>query len=220
MDRLWRLNLIHLLDFYFAVMFFAGTYRRFRQYQTMAGLAWSMPGRWPCLLKLINQHRTAFLTWKTVAPAGLALAVLLVQMTASRLVWPQAGRPPHGLELRHLFEHWPALLVVGPFCIAMLSMDFWGFIVVGAIDRPEMEKYFDQAEYWLRSPTAHVVKVATFGFVNPRKMVAVETQKALVAASGMINYTLWWIVTQVVLRFSFGLSLWLTWALAVYNNGP
>jgi hypothetical protein len=215
MDRLWHLNLIHLLDFYFAFMFFAGTYRRFQQYQAMAGLAWSMPGRWPCLLRLINKHRTVFLTWKTFAPALLAGLVLLVQMIASRVVWPHAGRPPTGLELRHLFEHWPALGAVAPLGIAMLTMDLWGFLVVGAVDRPQMEQYFDQAEYWLRSPTAHVVKVATFGRINPRKMVTEETQKALEAASGMINYTLWWIVTQTMLRFGFGLSLWLTWALAV-----
>jgi hypothetical protein len=37
-------------------------------------------------------------------------------------------------------------------------------------------------------------------------------QKALVAASGMVNYNLWWISTQTALRFAFGLALWLTWA--------
>jgi hypothetical protein len=215
MDSLWHLNLIHLLDFYFAFMFFAGTYRRFQQYQTMGRLAWSMPGRWPTLLRLIHQHRTLLLTWKTAAPALLALAVLLVQMTASRLVWPDAGHPPYGLELHHLLEHWPALLAVAPLGIAMLTMDLWGLIVVGAMDRPQMEKYFDQAEYWLRSPTAYVVQYATLGFINPRQMVAVEVRKALEAASGLINYTLWWIVSQTGLRFGFGLSLWLTWALAV-----
>jgi len=215
MEGIRHLNLIHLLDFYFAFMFFAGSYRRFQQYQTLAGLAWSMPGRWPHLLGLINQHRTIFLTWKTFAPAILAGVLLLVQVTASRLIFPQAGRPPQGLELHHLFEHWPALFVVVPLAAGMLTMDLWGLIVVGKMDRPQIEQHFEQAEYWLKSPTAHVVKYATFGRINPRKMVAEEVQKALVAASGMINYTLWWIGTQTALRFSFGLSLWLTWALAV-----
>jgi hypothetical protein len=215
MDRLWHLNLIHLLDFYFAFMFFAGTWRRFRQYQTMGQLAFAWPGRWPHLLKLVSENRTVLMTWKTVAPAGLALLLLVVQMTASRLVWPQAGQPPYGLELHHLFEHWLWLFVVVPLLCAMLTWDLWGFIVVGQIDRAVMEQYFDQAEYWLRSPTAHVVKVATFGFINPRKMVATEVSKALEAASGLLNYQLWWIVAQTMLRFSFGLSLWLTWALAV-----
>jgi len=214
-DGFWHLNLINLLDFYFAFMFFASSYRRFQQYQTMARIAFTLPGRWPSLLKLIHQHRTIFLTWKTFAPALMAGALLLVQMIASRLVWPQAGRPPYGLELHHLFEHWPVLPVVLALAAAMLTMDLWGLIVVGNIDRAQMEQHFDQAEYWLKSPTAYVVKYATLGFVNPRKMVVAEVQKALVAASGLINYTLWWIVTQTGLRFSFGLSLWLIWALAV-----
>ncbi len=215
MDRLWNMSLIHLLDFYFALMFCAGTWRRFRQYQTMGRLAFAGPGRWPHLLTLIHGHRTLFLTWQTVAPAALAFLVLVVQMTASRLVWPEAGRPPHGLELHDLFAHWPCLFAVIPLGAAMLAFDLWGFIVVGQIDRPAMEKYFDQAEYWLRSPAAHFVKFGTFGFLNPRKIVAVEVRKALEAASGLVNYTLWWIVTQTILRFAFGLSLWLTWALAV-----
>ena len=60
---------------------------------------------------------------------------------------------------------------------------------------------------------AHVVRVVTFGYVNPHKMVAEEVRKALLAVSDMLNYTLWWMNLQVGLRFGFGLSLWLTWAL-------
>lgn len=212
MSGLWHLNLIYFLDFYFAWMFFASTYRRFRQYQTIGQLVFAWPGRWPRLMQLIRQHRMVFFTWKTAAPALLALAVWVLQLLASRLVWPEAGAPPHGLELHHLFEHWPVLLYLVPLSAAMVAWDLWGLIVVGDIGRAEMEKYFDQAEYWLRSPAAHVVTWATLGYVNPRKMVHEETQKALVAASGMINYNLWWIGIQTSLRLAFGLALWLTWA--------
>ena len=40
-------NLIHLFDFYLAAMFVVGTARRIGQYRAFAGLALSMPGRWP-----------------------------------------------------------------------------------------------------------------------------------------------------------------------------
>ena len=212
MDGFWHLNLIRFLDFLFAWMFFASLYRRFRQYQTIGQLVFAGPGRWPRLLQLIRHHRTVFITWKTLAPALLMLVAWMFQLVASRVVWPTAAAPPHGLEVQDLFEHWLTLLYIVPLGAAMLAFELWGLIVVGEIDRAEMEKYFDQAEYWLRSPAAHVVKMATFGYINPRKMVHEEVQKALVAASGMVNYNLWWISTQTALRFAFGLALWLTWA--------
>ena len=37
---------------------------------------------------------------------------------------------------------------------AMLGFDLYSLYLVGRIDRPQLEKYFDQAEYWLRSRTA------------------------------------------------------------------
>ena len=64
----------------------------------------------------------------------------------------------------------------------MFALDLNSLIRVGIIPHAEMEKYFDQAEYWLRSKTAHVVRVFTLGYINPRKMVAEEVRKALVDA--------------------------------------
>ena len=94
----------------------------------------------------------------------------------------------------------------------MTAFDIWGIVSVSAIDQSEMEKYFDQAEYWLRSWTAPVVRVFTLGRINPRQMVAVEVRAALVSSSQMLNSTLWWVVTQAGLRIAFGLSLWLAYA--------
>ena len=94
----------------------------------------------------------------------------------------------------------------------MIAFDVYSLIRVGDIPRAQMEKNFDQAEYWLGSNTAHVVHVVTLGFVNPRKMVAEEVRKSLLDASNLLNTTLWWVNTQMALRISFGLSLWLTWA--------
>ncbi len=213
MSGILHLNLIHFLDFYFSFMFFLGIYFRLRQYQNIGKLALAGPSRWPRLLRLIHEHRMLFLTWGTVMPAILALLLMLAQLVASRAIWPEAGEPPDGLTVQRLLEVWPALFVVVPLGLAMAAFDIYTLVRVGVVDRETMEKYFDQAEYWLGSHTAHVVRVVTFGYINPRKMVAEEVRKALLAVSAMLNYTLWWMNLQVGLRFTFGLSLWLTWAL-------
>jgi len=206
------LNLIHFLDFYFAFMFFASTWRRLGQYHHVAQLVVAGPTRWPHLLKLVSEYRTLFWTWSMLLPAILALGIWLVQMLASRFVFPSAGDPADALTSARLLDHWPALFIVAPLGVAMFGFDLYTLYVVGRIDRALLEQYFDQAEFWLRSRTAHVVRVAPFGWVNPRKMVAVAVEKALVAVGDMLNFTLWWVIVQMSLRVAFGLSLWLTWA--------
>jgi hypothetical protein len=208
MSGFWDLNLIHFFDFYLMLAFLAGTVRRFEQYQSIGRLVLTGPGRWPRLLKLIKEHRTIFLTWETVLPGLLALALSVAQLVASRQVWPHAD-----LTAGQLAAHWLAVAVVAPLGLSMLGVDAYGILVVGEFDRKLMEKYFDQAEYWLRSRTAHVVRVFTFGAINPRKMVNEEVRKALIEASRMLNTTLWWVTVQVGLRVAVGLSLWTTWAL-------
>lgn len=207
------MNLIRFFDFYLTLFFFAGTWRRLGYYQAVARLVLATPGRWPNLLALIKQHRGIFLTATTVVPGLLALALMLVQLLASRLVWPDAGRPPFGLTAAVVADHWQAVAVVLPLGLAMLALDVFFLVRVGTFDRLEIEKHFDQAEYWLRSGTAHVVRLFTLGFVNPRKMVTVEVGKALTELCRMLNSSMWWIVVQVGLRLLFGLSLWLTWVL-------
>jgi hypothetical protein len=208
MSGLRHLNLIHLFDFYLMFMFLAGTLRRVSQYQAIGGLVVTGPGRWPRLLQLVKEHRTVFLTWSTVMPGLLALGLSLAQLVASRQIWPQAD-----LTLGGLADHWLAIPFIAVLGAAMVGVDLYGIFVVGTFDRQEMEKYFDQAEYWLRSKTAHVVRIFTLGYVNPRRMVAVEVRKALVEASRLLNTTLWWMTVQIGLRIAFGLALWLTWAL-------
>ena len=94
----------------------------------------------------------------------------------------------------------------------MLAVDLYGTFRVGQVDRSLLERSFDQAEYWLRSWVAPVVHVFTLGYINPRRMVAVEVRKALLEASRLLNTTLWWVSGQVGLRIAFGLALWLTYA--------
>jgi hypothetical protein len=210
MTGFWHLNVIHFLDFYFSFFFLANTLRRFGQYHTIARLVVTSPGRWPRLLQLIKEHTAVFLSWTTILPGLLALTLSVVQLLASRLVWPDAGKPD-GLTVEKLVTHRPALLVVVPLGLTMVSLDVYFILVVSKLNQEEMAKYFDQAEYWLRSRTAHVVRIFTFGYVNPRNMVAVEVRKALHELSRLLHSTFWWVTLQVGLRLAFGLSLWLTW---------
>lgn len=213
MDELAALNLIRFLDFYFALIFCASTWRRLGQYSSVAKLVLAGPGRWPRLLKLISEYRTILWTWSMILPALLALGIWIAQMLASRLVFPEASTPPDGLNLGKLLAHWPALLVALPLGVAMFAFDLYSLYVVGQFDRGAIEKHLDQAEYWLRSRTAHVVRVVSFGVINPRRMVAEEVEKALVEVGNMLNFTLWWITVQMGLRLAFGLTLWITWAM-------
>jgi hypothetical protein len=212
-DGFWDRNLIRFLDFYFTFFFFANTFRRLGQYQAVARLVLASPGRWPKLLNLVKEHRAIFLTGTTVVPGLLALGLMTVQLVASRWIWPDAGKPPFGLTVERLADHWQALATALPLGLAMLTLDIYFLVAVGSFDRVTMEKYFDQAEYWLRSRTAHVVRIFTLGYVNPRNMVAVEVRKALTELCRMLNNSFWWVALQVGLRLLFGLSLWLTWVL-------
>ena len=90
----------------------------------------------------------------------------------------------------------------------MIGLDCYRAFRVGTFDRVKVEKQFDQAEYWLKSWTAPVLRFFTFGFLNPRKLVGVEIQKALIAASRQINASLWWVILQVSVRLAFGATLW------------
>lgn len=212
MAEIWELSPIRFFDFYLMLLFVASISRRLDLYRYVVGMVLRFPGRWPHLFKLVKEHRTVLLTFRTLLPALLVLVLFLVQLIASRLVWPEAARPPTGLTVARLAEYWWAVALAVPLGIAMVCVDIWAILVVGQIDKALLEKYFDQAEYWLTSRTAHVVRFFTFGYINPRRMVSQEVQKALVGASRQLNTTMWWMNVQMGLRIAFGLSLWLTWA--------
>src|SRR5262249_54576750 len=142
-----------------------------------------------------------------VLPGVLAFSLCVIHTLACRLVWPHAELTPADVG-----AHWQSLAAVLVLGAVMLAVDWYGTFRVGEVDRALMQKYFDQAEYWLRSWTAPVVRVFTFGYINPRQMVALEVRKALIEASKLINYTFWWVSLQTGLRVAFGLALWLTYA--------
>jgi ABC-type proline/glycine betaine transport system permease subunit len=207
MARLWDLNLIRFFEFYLTVAFLASTAMRFRQYEAVVRLVRAVPERWPRLLKLVKEHHGIFLTWATVLPAVLALGLCVLHTFACRLVWPHAE-----LTVSGLFQLRLAVPIVALLGIAMLVVDLYATFTVGQVDRSSLERYFDQAEYWLRSWVAPVVRVFTLGYVNPRRLVTAEVRKALAEANRLLNVTLWWVSGQVGLRIAFGLSLWLTYA--------
>jgi hypothetical protein len=207
MAWLLNLDLIRFFDFYVAAIFLLSTFRRVGQYRAVAGLALAAPGRWPKLFQLIKEHRTILLTWQFALPSLLAFLLMAVQLLASRYFWHQASLTVSEVIARPLA--WPVLAVFGS---AMLAVDIYCAAVAGEVDRKGTEKYFDEAEYWLRSWTAPVVHFFTLGRINPRQMVAVEVQKALLEASRLINSSMWWVTAQMGLRMAFGLALWVTYA--------
>ena len=212
MSWLLDLRLIRFFGFYLALLFLLGTWVRWRQYRTILGLIGSMPARWPRLLKLVRHHGFLFLTWGTVTPSLLVFGLFLLNWLASRWLWPQADGFTVA-QLAPLWQVWPVVLTFG---VGMAAFDIYGMVQVTPIDRDEPDRYFDQAEYWLRSWTAPVVRIFTLGYINPRKMVAAEVQTALHSASQSLNSTLWWVAIQTGLRIAFGLSLWTAYALAPY----
>jgi hypothetical protein len=208
MNGLQHVNLIRFLDFYFTLLFIIGLMQRFGLYREVGHLILTGPRRWPRLMEVVKEHWAVFLTWGTMLPASTAMVLALAQIVASRYLWPHAN-----LNVDDLIGHWVALPIVLPLAAAMLAMDLYCAFVIGKFDRAEMEKYFDDAEYWLGSHTAHIVRFFTFGYVDPRRMVGVEVQKAMHAANQLLRVNLWWMAAQVGLRVAFGLALWGTWVL-------
>jgi hypothetical protein len=207
MNWLWNLDLIRFFEFYLGVIFLLSTALRIHYYRAVLALLVAMPGRWPRLLGVIKQHHSVFRTWETLLPGALALGLLGIHTVACHWIWPEAR-----LTVADLLRLWPAVLIVGPLGAAMTAFDVYTMVKVGKIDRAQVEKYFDQAEYWLRSWTAPVVRIVTLGHVNPRQMVSQEVQKALRELNQPLTSTLWWITVQTGLRIAYGLAVWLTFA--------
>lgn len=209
MDWLLDLRPIRFFGLYLAVIFILGTALRIRQYWTIVSLVFRLRGRWPNLTRLLLSHRHLFLTWATVRPLVVVLVLLVGNMLASQLVWPEA----QAFQVRDLVIIWPAIPVIVLTAAAMIAFDVFGTVRVSKLDRAEVEKYFDQAEHWLVTWKAPVIRILSLGFINPRKIVAHEVRTALEKGCEVLNSSLWWVSTQTVLRLAFGLSLWGSWAL-------
>jgi hypothetical protein len=204
------LNLIDVLTFYLILCFVVSAAIRARTYWAVLGMVLGCPKRWPKLLEVAKTHRGIFLCWPMLLTIGLAFAVMVSNALANWLVLAQAE-----VTFADLRGHW------WPFAVVVLSGGLMLFLDCRAVfggeqfDRPAVEKDMDRAESWLKSWVSPALRVVTFGFLNPRKVVGAEVHRLLVEANwsmigGMRRASL-----RVVAQFAFGLSLWLTWAFAL-----
>ncbi|MFO0927669.1 MAG: hypothetical protein U0736_11620 [Gemmataceae bacterium] len=209
MDWVLEVRPIRLFGFYLAVMFVCGTMLRVRQYHAVLSLLARLHARWPNLTRLVLAHRHILVNRATLLPLLLMLGLLLLNTLASRLIWPQADR----FQIGDLGPIWPAIPVVVVAELGMVGLDVYSMLRVGAVDQALLEKYFDQAEFWLQGVKAPVVRVLSLGFINPRKIVATEVRSALEKAGGLLHNTAWWVSMQTTVRIVFGLTLWGSYAL-------
>jgi hypothetical protein len=200
------LNLIRLFDFYLALMFVISLVRRWGVYVNALRILVAVRGRWPKLIQRLGEHKSVILNWSFFRPAVIALFLMIVQLIASRLLWPQAVLT--GEDLR---EDWRLIAIILVPLIPMLLVDLYFIFRVGRFDHGETVKYFDQAERWLgwKGP---LVRALTLGIVNPSKMVDDEVRKSLTEMQSTLSASLWWVILQTVLRLAFGLTLWTLWA--------
>src|SRR5262245_18060488 len=199
-------NLIRIFDFYLALMFVVSFLRRWSVYLNAVRILIAVRGRWPKLIQRLAEHKSLILNWEFFHPALVALVLMVVQLIASRLLWPQAVLTDPQLPT----EWWLVPVILVPL-VPMLLVDLYFILRVGRFDHGETVKYLDQAESWLgwKGP---LVRVLTFGAVNPRKLVDDEVKKSLAEMQTTASNSLWWVVVQTTLRLAFGLTLGTTWA--------
>ena len=187
-------------------MFLISLVRRWDVYLNALRLLVAVRGRWPKLMHRLGEHQSLLLNWSFFRPAAIALVLMVVQLVASRLIWPQAiltraSSNANGGSCRSFSCRWSRCSRV----------DLYFVLRVGRFDHDETVKYFDQAESWLgwKGP---LVRALTLGIVNPRKMVDEEVKKSLAEMQTTLTSSLWWVIVQTVLRLAFGLTLWTVWA--------
>jgi len=203
------MNLLRLFEFYLAAMFVVGTARRFGLYQSVARLALALTRRYQRLFGVVKERSTQLLTWSMILPAALTLVLWGIQSLLTRLVFPQAE-----LTMAEVMTRWWRVLLIAVPAAAMLTIDVYFLIRVGVIDTAETEKYFRQADWWLDKWKSKAVHLATFGYVNPRRIVDNEVRKALESGGRVIHTSLWWAAVQTAARVATGLALWVDWAIA------
>jgi len=202
-------NLIRIFDFYLAMMFVISLVRRWGVYVNAVRILVAVRGRWPKLIARLRDHQSLILNWSFFRPAAIALVLMLLQLIASRLIWPQAALTRAQLD----GDGWLIGVILIPM-IPMLLVDLYFVVRVGKFDHGVTVKYFDQAENWLgwKGP---LVRTLTLGIVNPRRLVDEEVKKSLAEMQTTLTSSLWWVVAQTTLRLAFGLTLWTVWAFHV-----
>jgi hypothetical protein len=198
-------NLIRLFDFYLALMLVIGLWRRRRVYYDSIRLIWSTFGKRKRLLERVGEHKHLLLSRDVVRPFLLLGGLMAVQWICSRLLFPQAT-----VTLKEEIASWWRLLVLVAAFVPMFAVDLYFLIRVGRFDRGSTEGYLDYAEVWLgwRTP---LVRIATLGIVNPRRIVDAEVRKSLEELGKTASWAMNWASVQAALRMTFGLVVWLLW---------
>jgi len=204
------LNLIDVFNYYLVLAFLVSTGMRIHSYRAILGVVFASPSRWPKLLALVKKHRTIFLGWPMLLATGLAFALMLSNSLAMRLVWASAK-----VTFEELWGRWFPLVAVILSGGLMLLLDCWAMFSVGHFDRTALEQDLDKAESWLKSWMSPALRMLTFGFINPRKIVGAEVHRMLVDANWIVIGGMWRMSLRMGMRLAFGLSLWLTWAFAL-----
>ncbi len=202
------LNLLDVFNYYLIIAFIASTAINIRRYRAILGFLCSFPGRWPKLLELMKKHRSIFFGWPTLLAILLAFILMLSNSLAIRLLWTQAR-----VTFEQLAAHWLSIAAAVAAGGLMVFLDCKALWSVTHFDRAALEVNLDRAESWLKSWAAPVLRIATFGFINPRKIVGVEVQRALADANWVLIGGMWRLSLRTVVHFAVGLSLWLTWGL-------
>lgn len=200
-------NLIRLFNLYLVLMMLISLWRRRRVYLDAVRLGWSTATKRKRLLGRVGPQTRLLFTRAVTLPLLLVVALTVVQWVCSRLIWPQAVVPVHTV--------WENAWRLGAVLVAMIPMiavDVYFLVRVGTLDRKGTEQYLDYAERWL-GWRGQVVRTATMGMVNPTRIVDSEVKKSLEYLGQTASWAMWWTATQSVLRVTFGLLVWLLWAL-------
>ena len=200
-------NMIRLFGFYLALMFVLSLARRWRIYWDAGQFLFALRGRWPKLVKRLQQHHGVLVTKDVLRPLGLAIGLMVIQFFLSRVVFPEAR-----LTLDEVMHSWWLILLIVVAVIPMVAVDTYFIIRVGQFDRRETEVYLDQAEHWLTSWKTPVLRTVTFGIVNPQRIVDAEVRKGLTLLGETISWSAWWISAQVSCRVFCGSVIWFCWA--------
>lgn len=207
MDSLSDLNLIRLFDFYLVLLFVIGVLRRWGMYKDIFFLSGAAVFRQPNLIKRLSANKDVLMNWQTLLPISLAVLLMVVQFVMSRLIWPEAT-----ISIKDCWHKPWTVLLLTLLYLPMFAVDLYFLFRVSRIDRGEAVKQMKRAEHWLTSWQAPLIKVATFGKIDPRKMVDDQLRSGLSWFGELLSWSMWWIVIQIGLRLAFGITLWVLWA--------
>lgn len=204
------LNLLDVFNYYLVLGFVITLAFNIRRYRAMLGLMWGFPNRWPKLLELVKKHRTILLGWPTVLAIGITFALMLSNSLAIHLIWVHAQ-----VTFEGLWGRWLPFAAIILLALLMLFLDSKAIFSIRRFERAALEEKLDKAESWLKSWAGPALRVVTFGFVNPRRIVGAEVQKALVDANWLVIGGMWRWSLRIGMQLAVGLCLWLTWAFSL-----